>query len=291
MKKTPVGDCQTFAEFDPKSYLEEYYSKIGSENHGLLDFFVHAYDEVSPNSVMLEFGGGPTVYPLISASQKVKEIHFADYIDLNLREVQLWQSADLEAFDWSRFFKKALKLEGVGRLTKRQIDGRMQLVRQKMVRFMHCNAFRKDPIDKRFRGYYDVINTNFVTESVTSSPKTWERLLANVCSLLKEDGLLVMTAIKDAQYYRIGDKIFPAVKINEEDMVRVLTKLGFQKSDISVYSIPAEVVDEELKGYTGYKGIIFLKARKKCSNCSNKTCNLTEECSILKEDVQNDSKI
>lgn len=58
---------ETFENFEPRHYLKAYYSKIGSENLSLLDFFSKAYQGVKNESIMLEFGGGPTVYPLITA--------------------------------------------------------------------------------------------------------------------------------------------------------------------------------------------------------------------------------
>lgn len=251
-----------FSTFDPREYLQEYYSKIGSENQGLLEFFIHAYDDIKPNSIMLEFGGGPTVYPLITAATKVKEIHFSDYLDSNLNEVRCWKSASPGAFDWTNFFKKALFLEGKKNLSKKEVQKREKLVRQKIAKFMHCDAFKRYPINPKLKDYYDVINTNFVTESITSSIKDWENIFANVCSMLKEGGWLIMTALKEAQYYRIGDKMFPAVNINEEDFIRVLTKLGFQETNFILSSIPAEITNEDLQGYVGYKGMIFLKAKK-----------------------------
>ncbi len=252
-----------FESFEPKHYLKAYYSKVGSENLSLLEFFSKIYQDIPKGSILLEFGGGPTIYPLITAASKVKAIHFADYLDTNLDEIRLWKNNSEEAFNWRKYFKKALFLEGNKRVTKKQIIAREKLVRKKITRFLHCDAFKKDPIDKKYRNFYDIINTNFVTESITDNKYIWESLIANVCSMLTKDGILIMTAIKDAKYYHVGKKTFPATRIIEEDIIQVLTKLGFEETSFSSYSIPAEVEDEQLVGYTGYKGIIFLKAKNR----------------------------
>lgn len=252
-----------FAQFHPREYLKEYYSKVGLENSSLLEFFAKVYKEdVVSDSTMLEFGGGPTVYPLISAAPKVGAIHFSDYLEENLKEVRLWKNRGKKAFNWDTFLKKVLALEGIKKISHTDIKERENLMRRKIKKITHCDAFNKDPMGKEYRNYYDVINTNFVTESITSSKKTWEKLVSNICSMLKKDGVLVMTAIKGAKYYRIGDKRFPAVPVTEDDLIRVLTRLGFQETSFVLYSVPAEVMDEELKGYTGYNGFIFLKAKK-----------------------------
>lgn len=252
----------TFESFDPQHYLKHYYSKIGPENFALLEFFVKAFKDVKNNPILLEFGGGPTIYQLISAAPKVRAIHFADYLNKNLNEVKLWNSDPREAFNWDKFFKTALLLEGNKIVTEEQITLRKNLVKKKITKFLHCDAFKKNPIDKKYRNYYEIININFVTESITDKKETWETLIANICSMLKEEGILIMTAIKGAEYYHVGKRTFPATSIEEEDIIKVLTKLKFEETSFFSYSIPAEVGDEELAGYTGYKGIIFLKAKK-----------------------------
>src|SRR5689334_2040520 len=70
-----------FASFSPAAYLQEYYDHIGPENDELLRFFAEAFKLVPPETVMLEFGGGPTIYQLISAAVKVSTIDFTDYLD------------------------------------------------------------------------------------------------------------------------------------------------------------------------------------------------------------------
>lgn len=252
-----------FKTFHPKEYLQEYYSHIGDENLELLKFFSQAYTDIEGNIKMLEFGGGPTVYPLISAAPKVKEIYFADYLDNNIEEVKQWKSNSKDAFCWKKYIKKSLSLEGSSRVTKRKIEERENIIKDKIVKFINCDAYKKDPLGSEYRGYFDVVNANFVAESVTSSMEVWERLVGNICSLLKKDGILIMTAIKDAQYYRIMGKKFPATPIQEEDLIRVLKKLGFEDlNSLFLNSIPAEVLDEHSEGYCGYKGMIFLKVKR-----------------------------
>lgn len=261
-KSSPLAKS-AFLRFHPREYLKEYYSEIGSENSSLLEFFAKAYKDMTKDSIMLEFGGGPTIYPLISAAPKVKEIYFSDYLDANLEEVKLWKTCSDNAFNWRSFIRKAMSIEGSARITKKQEEERASMIRQKIVDFIKCNAFKKDPMGPKYRGRFDIVNVNFVAESITSSIEVWERVVSNICTLLKENGTLIMTALKEAQYYTIQGKTFPAASVKEENLLSVLKKVGFQEADfIHLNSIPAEVTVEGLKGYHGYKGIIFLKAKK-----------------------------
>ena len=82
----------SLASFDPKAYLREYYSRLGEENKALLHFHCKAYacifGEVD-TARMLEFGGGPTIYQLISAAKYPVAIDFSDYLDVNLKELNV----------------------------------------------------------------------------------------------------------------------------------------------------------------------------------------------------------
>src|SRR5262245_17716555 len=80
-----------FKPFDPKAYLREYYSCLGEENRALLRFLNQAYIRIFSEidtARVLEFGGGPTIYQLISAAQHAVSIDFSDYLDDNLHEVR-----------------------------------------------------------------------------------------------------------------------------------------------------------------------------------------------------------
>ncbi|OGK22303.1 hypothetical protein A2866_05315 [Candidatus Roizmanbacteria bacterium RIFCSPHIGHO2_01_FULL_39_8] len=250
----------SFSSFEPRDYLNEYYSRIGTENETLLRFFNSSYKKAEKNGLMLEFSGGPTIYPLISAAPVMKEIHFADFLDKNLLEVQKWQNRSVEAFDWTIFFRKALEIEGKINVKKNDIYKRESLLRSKLTKFLHCDAFDQNPLGKNYRQIYDLLNVNFVPDSVAKSKEVWKKLIKNICSLIKPRGLLVMSALKDATYWKAGSKFFPAVHIDEDDLKRLLKSLYFKI--LTLFTIPAEVVDEKAENFEGYKGMIFLTAKK-----------------------------
>ncbi|MBI4225694.1 hypothetical protein HY612_01130 [Candidatus Roizmanbacteria bacterium] len=249
-----------FKTFNPRDYLNEYYTHIGNENLNLLKFFVKAYKHISKNSLMLEFSGGPTIYPLISAAPLVSKIHFADYLDKNLNEIKLWKKNSPEAFNWKPFIIQALQIEGRKKIKDEDIIRRENLIREKLTRFFYCDAHKIDPLGKKYRNYYHLVNVNFVTDSITSSKKTWKQLITNICSLVRKGGILAMSALKNATYWRAGNNFFPAVDINEKDIKKILNRLGFKILNLN--SIKAEVVDEKSPDYEGYKGMMFVIAKK-----------------------------
>ena len=249
-----------FKTFNPRDYLREYYSRIGNENYSLLKFFYDAYKHIPRNSTILEFGGGPTIYSIIGATTKAKEIHFSDFLEKNLAEVKLWHKKSRDAFDWSLFFKSALQIEGLKKVEQKDIRNKENLLRKKLTKFFICDAFQTMPLGKKYSKFYDVVNVNFVLDSITSSRKIWEDLLTNIVTLLKTDGVLIMSALKNAAYWRTLNKFYPAVSINENEIKKIFNKLGLKI--ISITSIQAEVTNKDSDKYEGYQGMIFVSAKK-----------------------------
>lgn len=258
MKKQNKVD---FSIFNHNDYLKEYYFKVGNsgdENFELLAFFKKAYGSLPKVGKMVEVGGGPTVYQLISAAPKVREIHFTDYLLQNLDCILSWKNQTSTSFDWKPFIKVALTLETGQKPDNKIVETREKLLKGKITQLRQCDIFQKNPLGVKFRGYYDLVSTNFCPESVTSNKQIWANLVDNISTLLKPHGVLIMTALKDAGAYRVGKLRFPAVTILEDDIEKKLKSLGFK--DISINTIRAEIIQEDAKEFKGYKGIIFVKA-------------------------------
>ncbi len=61
---------------------------------------------------MLDFGCGPTIQGVLSASKWYKEVYLSDYTEGNRREVQNWIDRDPQAFDWGQYFTRIAGFEG-----------------------------------------------------------------------------------------------------------------------------------------------------------------------------------
>jgi NNMT/PNMT/TEMT family len=250
---TPV--IPDWAQFDPVAYLDEYYGDIGSENLALLRFLAEAYRQLPQGGVLLDFGGGPTIYPLISAVTRVDEIHFSDYLEANLEEVRRWLAADPAAFDWDEFIEKVLELETGKACTNGDVARRASEIRERVTRLIRCDASRRPAIEGP-RASYDVVLTNFCAESATSDRGTWQRYMANIVSLLKPGGWLVMSALVGATRYSVGAQSFPAVDISEDDLVELLEENGCPREWIEVRRVAADRPTRD------YKGLMLAVARK-----------------------------
>ncbi len=245
---------QDWTRFDPAAYLDEYYADIESENLELLRFLVETYRAIPQGGRMLDFGGGPALYPLISAAPRFDEIHFADYLEANLAEVRRWLAQAPEAFDWTPFIRKAIELETGETCSNADVERRARLIRQRVTHLLPCDASRTPPI--REPEPYDVVLTNFCAESATSSRDEWRAFMGNIVSVLKPGGWLVLSALKGAKHYAVGSLSFPAVDILEEDLVDLLEDTGFSRKGLEVRSVPADRPTRD------YQGLMFAVARK-----------------------------
>ena len=246
---------ENFDSFDPKEYLREYYSMIDFENDRLLEFFYSCYQDMKPQATLLEFGIGPTLYSLITAATKVNTIHVCDRLTANLHETQLWQKDAPAAFNWEPFIRRVLEIEGIHMVTQEDIQKRATLLRRKLAHFYFCDAFSQPPLPRNPGAKYDIVQVNFVPESITSSLDKWETALCNIISLLKPSSTFILTTLKNAAYYHLHLKRFPAISIDETLLISTLIKYGFKKSDITMESISANLP------YRGYDGMIFVKAQ------------------------------
>ena len=251
---SPHGSS-SWSDFDPAAYLDEDYGDIGAENLALLRFLQETYRALPKGGVLLDFGGGPTIYPLISAVTRVDEIHFCDYLERNLQEVRSWLAAEPAAFDWTSFIAKALELETGAPPSTEEIERRALQIRERVTWLGRCDASRPQPLDEP-HAPYDVLLTNFCAESATSDRDQWRLYLLHILSLLKPGGWLVLSALHGATHYSVGDQSFPAVDISPEDLVEVLEESGFQSKDIDVRCVAADRPSRD------YAGLLLAVAQK-----------------------------
>jgi hypothetical protein len=242
-----------WTRFNPRDYLQEYYASVSPENFALLTFAVKAFQLIPPKGLLLDFGGGPTIYPLIVAANYADEIHFCDYLDVNLNEVRQWLQNNYSAFNWQEFVKVTLELEQPGSSNSQNILLRNALIRQRVTRVFNCDLSNTPPIDNLIA--YDILVTNFCAESVTSDRVQWRNFFHNTLSLLKPKGFLLLSALKGATCYAVGERLFSAVNLNENDLIQALIEENFDPQSILLESIPADPSSH-------YKGLIMLLAQK-----------------------------
>ncbi len=257
--RTVASRAISFEKFGPESYISDHCSSPDGENTVLLRFHAEVHSRLPPSHWMLEFGGGPTIYQLISAAPHTDEIHFADYLPANLRTVAAWCARESDAIDWFPFIRRALELEGHTHPDETAIAQRANLVRSKLTRFLHADALAPEPIGSN-PASYDKVAANFVFEAITLSRSDWRDALLRVASLVRVGGYFINTVAANSSYWFIGDVRFPGLPISVADICEVLPMGGFDIEELQTVS--SDTPDPSAPDYRGYPSIIMLVARR-----------------------------
>lgn len=246
-----------FDQFSPADYLREYYSEVGLENDELLRFFADIAPSMTPGEDLLEYGGGPTVYQLLSFAPTVGDIVFGDYLATNLDAVARWIDARPGAHDWAPFARAALRHEGLP-ADATEIERRLDLVRRRIRTLCRVDALAETQPAVRSTGFA-FVSTNFVAESIANTPDDWRRALRAIAGNVRPGGHLAMTAIRNAGRWRVGDHWFPALPVDADDIRLTLHDLGHQVEHL--VEIDAEIPDPSDPRYEGYDGMVFCLSR------------------------------
>ena len=237
--------------FSPEQYLAEYYCKLSKENIALLDWYKSIYSVVGKKDQLLEIGGGPTIYQLISASGKVDRITFTDYSQSNLDTVKTW--ANNKGCFWDKYIEYSLKTPRNNKITKKDINAKKEEVSNVLKEFILLDVGHKSD---SLVNIFDIVQSNFCLESSTDDISEFKRMLKNVYYYLRPKGIFLMVALEGAIAYKVGKKYFPAIYLDQELAEEYLTEAGFQI--VKMQKILSDDSDS-----SKYRGFLFIKAIKR----------------------------
>ena len=189
---------------------------------------------------LLEFGGGPVIYPLISAAPHVAEVVFADYAQSSLDEVSLWKSSDPHAHDWSPYFRHVVQtLEGnpdPHAAIQREMD-----LRSKFKELLLCDIRANDvfgsmsiPLES-----FDVISTNFCMEVASNNVEEYAENIKRLSGYLKFGGFIVSLVSIEESWYVIDCKREYHLCLTKEQIHLAYKEAGLKIRDSSHFDIPA----------------------------------------------------
>ncbi len=247
-----VQVTREYREFDPKAYLEEYYAHLPPENIAVLQFLISEFQHVPSGNLTLDFGGGPCLYNPIVAANRASEIHFSEYTEANRAEVQRWLAGDPTAFDWGGTIQKVLELEGETPSLE-NLRLRESIIRQRVTRVIACDIDGTPPVASGC-DHYDVVVTMLCLEAGARDFDHWREAVHRVTALLKPGGRLVMIAVRGGNAYLVGHKVFPIVRLYEDDVRGVLQGAGYQ--DVRLEIAPAD------HAVHPYEGLMFIGATR-----------------------------
>jgi hypothetical protein len=236
---------EPYSRFLPQEYLEEYYAQLSEENAFLLDFYHETYQRMPAGLSLLELGGGPTVYQLLSASRCAREILFTDFLDANRREVERWLEGAADVFDWTQYLRRAAALEG--NLDAAAVAARLRAC---IRRVAPCDLRLENPLEPEVRTDFDIVSSAFCLEAVTQDPADFAVFLRRIRALLSAGGSLVAVLVRDSLAYKVGSHFFPACPLNEATLTAALRGSGYRHVRIRALDTNC------LHGYTGIMAVV-----------------------------------
>jgi SAM-dependent methyltransferase len=233
----------SFSQWNPAAYLATYYSHIEPEERHTLRFLVQEAQRLAPGASVLEFGIGPTLHHVFPFAKRAGEIHVADLLPANLEAVRQWCSQRPGAFNWRKFTREVLIAEGAQQPTEDEIDARERLTRERLTSSLLGDARLNHPLGGTYSRRYDCVVSCYCADSATASKHEWFCYLRNISSLLAPGGRLILTALRNCSFYRVGDLQFPSPAIDEHDLQRALVMLNFDMRSVvlQVCNVPEQM--------------------------------------------------
>ena len=250
-----------YASFDadwvPQEYLTDYYRVVEPDERATMAFFADALRHAEPDQPVLLFGVGPTLHHVFLTVGTATEIHLADYLPTNLRQIEHWLSGAPDAHDWRPFVTYTLECQGVAGPTEDQVRDWEELTRAKITALLAGDARYPDPLGGRGKAPYATVISAYCADSATADKTTWESYLRHIAGLVQPGGLFITAALRHSTGYVVGGKLFPSASVDEADLRRVLQP-NFDWDDGVI-----EVCDLSAHRSQGYTSIVLARVRRK----------------------------
>ncbi|CAN2391897.1 Nicotinamide N-methyltransferase [Pristimantis euphronides] len=226
------------SSFDPKAYLSSFCS-LGSGRDDILMFRLKkCFETFGPGGlkgdVLVDIGTGPSIYHLLSACESFQHIIATDFTDLNRQELERWLRRDPESFDWSEIVKTVCDLEGD---RNRWVEKEKKL-RTRIQKVLKCDVTKKNPLDPTMIPPADCLTTALCLETASSDINAYYRSLGNITTLLKPGGHLVLISVLGNTFYKVGEKAFFSLCLDEQTVRNAVINSGYSIKDVAVYNIP-----------------------------------------------------
>ena len=213
--------------YDRERKVQPFYLK------SIHDFYASYGKYLDPtSSKLLEFGGGPCIYPLISAGPHVSDVTFADYDAVNLDAVQAWRDGSSGAHDWGPYFKYVLQeLEKEKEDIPSQSQSRQLDLKKKINQFKQVDI-RSDDLfyGKRVVGEkFDIVSSNFCLDAVAETVEEYGVFLKRLKGLVRSGGFLIgLVSLEESYWMTAKNEKKPHLFLTEQEVIQKYEEAGFE---------------------------------------------------------------
>ena len=237
-------------------YLNRRFSDPYDRERGAHPFYMkthHAFYEMFSKSwnpskaTFLEYGGGPVIYPLISAAPFVSEITFADYQQSNIDAVIAWKTQCEGHYDWYSYFKYVI-LELEGNDSDDAVSQRQEEVRRKcrniLLGDLHAKKIlslsSKSQSSENLCEKFDVVSCNFCCEVAAKTVEEYRINVQRLSNLVKPGGFLLSLASLEESYWytSYSDERKFHLSIVEDDVKKAFSDAGLNIVYTDIHNLP-----------------------------------------------------
>ena len=222
--------------------------------------FYQTYHKEWDNStaVLLELGGGPCIYPLISAVPYVAEIYHSDYVKACRDEVLMWKNKDPNAYDWSTYFKHIVQtLEG--QTSPDAVIKREEKLRSLLKDSLPCDC-RADTIVPSVKTPVNIISCNHCLEICFTSLEEYATGLRKIYDMIVPRGFFIsLTAIEISWCEYAGNRYYSSYPLTLQDVQTNYQNAGFDVLLTDSFDEPLESRGV-INNASGYSFIIAQKS-------------------------------
>ena len=240
-----TGEKET--SFNPMVYLIDPCSNPESDTatsfgNFLLNFFHKFFVNFSPTSTtqekvtLLDYGCGPVVCNIISASNYVSEITMAEYTPQSRILLEQWMKEGvMENFNWTPHFKYIVQtLEGK---TENEAKEREKELCQKLKNVIPCNIKQDPHIPSEYAGPYNILICALVLNITSTCVVDYEAQM-KLSSLVKRGEHVLFAASTlvddsldycyDCYQFPSSDANFTGITLSMRTLVRIMEESGLK---------------------------------------------------------------
>ncbi len=224
--------------WDPKAYLHQYYKTpdVPTDEIAIFNILIPYLKQRNPIFAQaIDVGSGATLHHEIPLIPYVEQMYVSDYLQSNLDEVSKWLRADADAHNWDIYIQGILKLEGKTPVSEADIHTRRELMKSRIAEPLLIDVAQTYPLGQERR--FPLVTAFYVAESVAQTRDEWVRNMTNISSLVADDGVWIISAVRNTNSYQVGDAYFPTAHIDETDIAEILHQLGYPHPKIEVATV------------------------------------------------------
>ncbi|XP_036413034.1 indolethylamine N-methyltransferase-like [Colossoma macropomum] len=245
--------------FDSRAYIDNFYSR--PEGHSgekrLLTFVLDCLSKTFSagrykGQTLIDVGSGPTIHSVLSACEHFQEIVLSDFADANRQELEKWLRNEEACFNWKPVIQYVCNKE---KKSPSEVEAK---VRQRVKQVLKCDVRLENPFHPQTLKPADCMITCLCLEAACKDMLAYKKALANLSTLLRPAGVLVMVGVLEESFYCVNQTRFSCLQLSQESIEAELHNLGFTIQELNIFPSP----EPENNVISDHKAVFHLVALK-----------------------------